>query len=922
MKCEIEKLSKTGIVVILLVTILAFFAGCAPNAAVKLADKGLTPSTDPKRITDISTAEDSGSVVVIVKGNQPLTYTSVKQPSPLGVILYFPETNLDIGKTVSTPDNDVVNSITSSQLIEQGNASRIEITLKKDVAYDVVREDTGLKISFRKEAQSQKEDVSATDVEKIKAEKSHDIFDSDEKPTEKILPAATRLQTVDAKQLNDRVRIAVMGNGTITEYKSFTIDNPPRIIFDIFNVKSAIDEEQKLAVDSKSVKQIHQYIYPDRVRLILDTEDSYLSSFTSTPVENGLLIEVDQATGPALAADVPVNVTKEQKPVSRSQFTKPVVSKQPVRSEMAPAWVNRIDFSSEKAGRSTVIIGTTRPIDYKIEKAADKRLQLKLFNTGVPDYRQRALITTRFESAVDRVLPMQKPVMGNHSVISIEMRESVPYYVEQTDNVLLVHFEPSSIPPRPFEMANLPPWQQILAQTTGEPMLSQGSGTSVRTERKPIAQAPGVNMGGQEPKTIFDDQTLHPETTKKYIGEKITLDFFETDIKNVFRIIREISGKNFAIDKDVSGKVTLTFDKPVPWDQVLDLVLKMNQLGMVIEGEIIRIATLGTIRREEKQARDKLLAEKKAREQKVALEPLVTEYIAVNYSNAKSEILPHIQTILTEGRGSISVDERNNQLIITDVVDKIAQAREIVQKIDKVTPQVIIEARIVEVNEDFSKDIGIQWDLTYGPVFRDSLNGEYTTDFAMNYPAATDNGIGFNFMKLTGTPIVLNARLTALETKGEGRIISAPKIVTLDNKKARIKQGIEYPYLERDDTGGSSVKFKDIDLLLEVTPHVTPDNRVSMSIFITKNDIDAIFQGVPSLSTNEAETELLVNEGDTIVIGGIIKTSANRSKDGFPMLHDVPGLGWLFGRKIDSANKNELLIFITPRIVQLEQRTT
>ena len=365
----------------------------------------------------------------------------------------------------------------------------------------------------------------------------------------------------------------------------------------------------------------------------------------------------------------------------------------------------------------------------------------------------------------------------------------------------------------------------------------------------------------------------------------------------------------------------MTLDKPVPWDQVLDLVLRMNQLGKVHEDTIIRIATLNTLKSEEELKAAKIAAAQEVLQQEKALEPLVTEYIAVNYSNATTEILPHIKNILTPERGTVSVDTRNNQIILTDTADKVWQAKEIVNRIDKVTPQVIIEARIAEVNTDVSSEFGFDWDLNVGPSNNDFLNGNLAGDMAMNFPAAAANSsIGFNFAKLTGTPFVLNARLNALETNGDGKIISSPKIVTLDNKKAKIKQGIEYPYLERDDTGGSSVSFKDIDLLLEVTPHVTPDNRVSMEIIITKNDIDSITNGVPSLSTNEAETELLVNDGDTIVIGGIMKTRKINASRGFPWLSKIPVLGWFFKTESDSKESSELLIFITPKIVKLEQR--
>jgi type IV pilus assembly protein PilQ len=342
---------------------------------------------------------------------------------------------------------------------------------------------------------------------------------------------------------------------------------------------------------------------------------------------------------------------------------------------------------------------------------------------------------------------------------------------------------------------------------------------------------------------------------------------------------------------------------------------------MTYEGDIIRIATLNTLKKEEDLRAAKIAAAQKAQDQEKALEPLVTEYIAVNYSNAQTEILPHIQTILTPDRGIASVDTRNNQIIMTDVADKIWQARAIVQRIDKVTPQVIIEARIAEVSTDFSQELGFDWTATAGPAYNSNLDANFTGDMVMNFPAAgATSSIGFVFDKVGGTPFVLNAALNALESNGEGKIISSPKIVTLDNKKAKIKQGIEYPYLERDDTGGSSVVFKNIDLLLEVTPHVTPDSRVSLKIWITKNDIDSILQGVPSLSTNEAETELLVNDGDTIVIGGIMKTRRTTSVSGFPWLSKIPVLGWFFKTESEGRENNELLIFITPRIVQLEQR--
>jgi type IV pilus assembly protein PilQ len=593
------------------------------------------------------------------------------------------------------------------------------------------------------------------------------------------------------------------------------------------------------------------------------------------------------------------------------------------------AWVNKIDFLGGSEGKSTLVLSTTHAVNYQINKISPQKIEIQLLNTRIPSYRQRALITTRFNSAVDRIVPYQRSKKNNDARVSIELRQAVPYYAEQTDNLLMMHFDASSVPPKPMEQAQLPAWKQALAgeePAAAQPEQPAGGLEPVQVPGQmpesvaaaPPAAGPASPESGLSPEDQELQSILSPR--KHYTGEKIALDFYDTDIKNVFRILREVSGKNFAVDKDVVGKVTMTIDKPVPWDQVLDLVLRMNQLGKTYDGDIVRIATLETLKKEDDLRKSQLEALRKSREEAKALEPLVTRYFAVSYSNAKTEIMPHIQKILTEGRGSVSVDEKNNQVIVTDTAEKVKQAQEIIRRIDKVTSQVIIEARVVEVTTSFAKDLGIDWTLTEGPGVIGGSGYSGTTNLAMNFPVTdATSSVGVTFSRLTGVPFVLNAKLNALETTGEGRILSSPKILTLDNKKARIKQGVEYPYLERDSSGGATVKFKDIDLLLEVTPHVTPDNRISMGIFITKNDVADVINGIPSLATNEAQTELLVNDGDTVVIGGIIKRTSNVTESGWPGLRSLPGIGWLFKNHSDTNKNNELLIFLTPRIVQLEQ---
>ena len=934
---------KVGIIVFISITLLA---GCASKkkAHVKVAQA-------PKVISDVIISEDAKATSIRVKGNQVLTYTARKQDYPLGVHFYFPETALDNIKAVHyPPENATVSFIRVTQTEEKGRQSWVFIALKKDLPYDTAPDNNGLVISFPKSTKQTAEVPSQSNAKKAAP-----------KP-------AKRITTVSATSLRNNVVIKIKADGVIKNYKSFTIDNPPRIVVDLLNIKSPYQGEQRIAVKSPWVTRVRHFGHPAKVRLVVDAPKGSLSKFSATPVDNGLLIQVGELPKTVSKENPKPMIAQAPKPTElkaknkigvgtslssperrhpaanpvKYEESKPVVAQaailaqtQPKEKSVAkssppapekapavklakndqPAWLNRIDFSSEEAGKSAIIIGTTRPVKYEINKVGSKRVQLKLLDTKLPEYRKRALITTRFQSAVDRITPAQQPKTQN-TLVDIDLREAVPYFVKQTDNIIKVNFSSSTIPPKPYEDAKPPAWKHAASESAKGSKL-QASKTSP-SQSMPVAQPMATTRGSS-----LAERIARAQNTRRYTGEKIALDFYDTDIKNVFRILREISGKNFAIDKNVTGKVTLTLERPVPWDQVLELVLKMNQLGMTMEGDIIRIATLNTLAQEEKLRQAKMKAEQQARQQQKALEPLITEYIAVNYSDAKSEVLPHIKPILTDGRGKASVDTRNNQLILTDTAKKIMQIREVVMKIDQVTPQVVIEARIVEANTAFTRDLGFDWgEITAGPM---SSGGTETTlrGLASNLPATIPSSVlGFDFVKMSGTPFsIIEASLVVSETEGKTNILSSPKVVTLDNKKAAIKQGLEVPYLERDSSGNATVRFKDVDLLLEVTPNITPDDRIVMKIFVTKNDVVDPTADQPALSTNEAKTELLVDDGDTIVIGGIVKSSITYGEKGIPGLRKLGVLGWLFKSQSKTDTKNELLIFITPRIVKLEQRT-
>ncbi|MGB9498745.1 MAG: type IV pilus secretin PilQ [Dissulfuribacterales bacterium] len=776
---NIKSAKKTGRILFLVLLILLFWSSYCVSSP-EGADNAAAVKSPAKMITGIMitgnrTASTDETGKILISANQELNYTSVKQYDPIGVILFFPDTSLGGLQPEYTPDSNIIASIKTSMSPDQGNA-RLEVVLKKDLAYSVKRMGTDIEISFQ--------------------------------------------------------------GGQIS---------PP---------------------------------------MAQAPAPSVISDRTPVQADSGDQTDLDE--GQAQVTGTPEVQTPSAEGISTT-----------------PSSVNRIDFLSKESGKSSIIIGTTHPVKYEIDKISQRTLKVSLANCRLPEFRKhRPLITTRFESAVDRITPVQKDTGTD---VIIELRQWVPYRPVQEDNLLTVYFDASSIGPRPFEAAQLPLWQQVLDEVT-------------------IAEAEEEG-GAAVPDKIANEEEQYLAgigKQKHYTGQKIALDFYKIDIKNVFRIIQQVSGKNYAIDKNVNGEVTIFLEKPVPWDQALDLVLRMNQLGKIEQGDIVRIATQATLKQEEQLVQQKLVALRKRKAEQRKLEPLLTEYIPINYANAGSEILPHIQSLLTKERGNASVDHRNNQLILTDTKEVLEKAHEVITNIDKVTPQVIIEARIVEVNDHFVREVGLSLNVSGEDIYRSDLNGQYSYGIALNNEiSATPAGeIGFNFTRLDawGTPVVLDAALKAMESEGTGKIISSPKILTLDNKQALIKQGERIPYqtVEDDDV---EIEWEDIDLLLNVIPHVTPDKRISMVVKVTKNEITGyIPTGEPRISTNEVETEFLVNDGETIVIGGVVKRNLTFDETGFPLLKDIPMIGWLFKSVKKEDKKKEMLIFLTPTIIQLEQK--
>jgi type IV pilus assembly protein PilQ len=441
----------------------------------------------------------------------------------------------------------------------------------------------------------------------------------------------------------------------------------------------------------------------------------------------------------------------------------------------------------------------------------------------------------------------------------------------------------------------------------------------------------------------FQPVTLNPGE-KVFTGHPISMDFKDGDLQDIFRLFADISGLNIVVNPGVSGKVTLKLNE-VPWDQALDLILRANGLGYTLEGNVIRIAPLAALQREEQERR------KLAEEQALAgdLASLTTR---ISYAKAGElgDVLRKAGAL--SARGSLNVDPRTNTLIINDLPSFLEKARELIATLDLPTRQVEIEARIVVTSRNFTRDLGIQWGFnqavtpqfgnTTGLVFPNAMiingqgvpasggisadqNGQASAagigsagrGYAVNLPSAGFNSaIGISLGNILGN-FNLDAALTALERQGRGRLLSTPKITTQNNQAAEIKQGVQIP-IQTVANNTVTVTFQDAVLTLKVTPQITEAGTVILTVDVQNNSADFanLVNGIPPINTQSARTQVLVRDGATAVIGGIYQSNEQTAQNSTPFLSRVPVLGYLFRNRFVTSTNNELLLFITPRIIK------
>ncbi len=438
------------------------------------------------------------------------------------------------------------------------------------------------------------------------------------------------------------------------------------------------------------------------------------------------------------------------------------------------------------------------------------------------------------------------------------------------------------------------------------------------------------NKTPQKVEEVFKPKTIASEETK-YKGERVTLKFKDADLRDVVIFLANIAGLNVVFDPGVSGKVTCDFVE-VPWDQALEIILKSNKLGMVLEGNVLRIATPETLAREEEQAR-------RLREAKELAGPIKVLTRTLSYARVK-EVQPILEKQLSP-RGEIIIDERSNTLIISDTPDRVEIIEKLIETLDVPNPQVSIEARIVEATSNFARNLGIQWgfraiaDAYYGNQTSLQFPNSVLVDgskisgilakglegplggYAINLPAPVfDSAMGISFGNVLDT-FRLDMALSALETSGEGRIISAPKITTQNNMEAEIIQGRQIP-VQTVANFTVTTRYVNAALELRVTPQITAEGTIIMKIEIRNNaaDFANLVNGIPPIITQSASTTVMVKDGGTAVIGGIYRMEDTISRSRVPLLHKIPIIGNLFKSFSRTRQNRELLIFITPRIVR------
>jgi type IV pilus assembly protein PilQ len=684
---------------------------------------------------------------------------------------------------------------------------------------------------------------------------------------------ALQLQDIQVQTLpGNRVELELKLSGTAPEPLSFTIDNPARIALDLPNTAIALPSRRR-DVGAGGLASIMAAESGGRTRVVLNL-DSMVPYETRVSGSSVIVTLGSAAVGAETFAGT------QAAPAAAT-----VAAPAAAAGERS---IQKVDFRRGENGGGRIAVKLSdagTPVDVRKEGG---NVVLVFSGTQLPDNLRKRLDVTDFATPVDFIDATRT---GNDTRIAITTHGAYQELAYQSDEMFTVEIQPV------------------------------------------------VSTAADKRNTLFSPD-------KQYSGERLTLNFQDIETRAVLQLLADVSGRNIVVSDTVQGNVTLRLQS-VPWDQALDIVLATKGLDIRENGNVMIIAPADEI-----SAREK--ADLEARKDVQALEPLMSEFLQVNYAKA-SDLADLIkgksqQSLLSE-RGSVAVDERTNTLLVQDTAGQIADIRRLVTTLDIPVRQVLIESRIVVVRDNFSRELGVQWGVTYvddcGSDCLIATTGSATgTDtmvtsaisnvnntgtpypvavpqlddrFNVNLPVA--NPAGQLAVAILNDDFLVDLELSALQAEGRGEVISSPRVITANQKEASIKQGVEIPYQESSSSGATTTQFKDAVLSLTVTPQITPDDRIIMDLIVTKDSVGKVVSNerggqVPSIDTRSVETQVLVDNGQTVVLGGIYETEQGEEFRKVPFLGDIPLIGYLFRSTTRTSNKSELLIFVTPKILK------
>jgi len=669
------------------------------------------------------------------------------------------------------------------------------------------------------------------------------------------------LLAADLKAMNvaslpgDRVELKLSFDQPVTAPKGYTIEQPARIALDLPGVNNKLGVRNK-ELGSGNARSVTIVEAGDRTRLIVNL--TALAPYSTRVQGNDLFVVIggDQAARTTSASVPAPSLPRSGAAQAPAPATNPagrVFSSVP---RLAGKAIRNIDFKRGDDGEGNVIIDLSETgISPDIQEQGGK-IRLNFGKTQLPDALRVRLDVKDFATPVQFVNASSQ---AGDTVITIEPTGVYDYLAYQTDNKLTISVKPL---------------------------------TAKEKEQRAAERF-------------------------TYTGEKLSLNFQDIDVRSVLQLIADFTGLNLVASDTVQGNITLRLQN-VPWDQALDLVLKTKGLDKRQIGNVLLIAPADEIAARERQ---ELESQKQIQE----LAPLRRELIQVNYAKA-ADMAKLFQSVTKADagqseRGSITVDDRTNSIIAYQTQDRLDELRRIVSQLDIPVRQVMIEARIVEANVNYNKQLGVNWSGSRSGNGNFTISGGAGSTTGTSSPfvdlgvGSATSGIGIGF--LTGST-TLDLQLSAMEATGNGEIVSQPKVVTSDKETAKILRGTEIPYQEASSSGATSTSFKEAALSLEVTPQITPDNRIIMEVKVNKDAPDyqnRLDNGAPPISKNEVNAKVLVADGETIVIGGVFSNTQSKSTSKVPLLGDVPYVGRLFRRDSVTDEKVELLVFLTPRIM-------